>query len=72
VSRRKRLKKTKNFQPVEESDEDKQDYSARSSEDRESAPQYSSEERNADESTEALRDNVHGEESESEEEQDNS
>ncbi|CAJ2649386.1 unnamed protein product [Trifolium pratense] len=72
VSRRKRPKKTKNFQPVGESDEDKQDYSARSSEDRESVPQYSSEERNADESTEALRDSVHREESESEEEQDNS
>jgi sister-chromatid-cohesion protein PDS5 len=59
---------------MEELDEDKQDYSGRSSEDRESVPQYSSEERNADESTEALRENVHEEEEESEskEEQDES
>lgn len=73
VSRRKKLKKTKNFRNMGESDEDNQDYSERSSEDRESVPQYSSDERNADESTEALRENVNDEEeSESEEDQDNS
>jgi sister-chromatid-cohesion protein PDS5 len=72
VSRRTKLKKTKNFRLMEELDEDKQDYSGRSSEDRESVPQYSSEEGNADESTEALRENVHEEESESKEEQDES
>ncbi|XP_058753154.1 sister chromatid cohesion protein PDS5 homolog A-like isoform X1 [Vicia villosa] len=72
VSRKKKLKKTKNFRNMEESDEDKQDYSERSSEDRDSVPQYSSDERNADESTEALTENVDDEdESESEEDQDN-
>ncbi|CAK8564487.1 unnamed protein product [Lathyrus sativus] len=73
VSRRKKLKKVKNFRNMGESDEDKQDYSERSSEDQESVPQYGSDERNADESTEASRENVNDkEESESEEDQDNS
>lgn len=73
VSRKKRLKKTKNFRYMEESDQDKQDYSDMISEDKESVPQYSSEERKADESTEALRENVQGEEElESEGDQDNS
>ncbi|KAI5414430.1 sister chromatid cohesion protein PDS5 homolog A isoform X3 [Lathyrus oleraceus] len=73
VSKRKKLKKTKNFRNMGESDEDNQDYSERSSEDRESVPQYSSDERNADETTEASRENVNDEEeSESEEDQDNS
>lgn len=71
VPRGKRLKKTKNFHHIEESDDDKRDYNERISEDRESVPQYSSEEKKVDESSE--RESVHGEEeSESEGEQDNS
>ena len=71
VPRRKRLKKTKNFRPIEESDNDKRDYNERISEDRAGVPQYSSEEKKVDESSE--RESVHGEEeSDSEGEQDNS
>lgn len=47
---------------MEESDEEKEDFSERLSEARESVPQCSSEEREGDESTEALRENVSGEE----------
>ncbi|XP_068463177.1 sister chromatid cohesion protein PDS5 homolog A-like isoform X2 [Phaseolus vulgaris] len=61
-SRGKRLRKGKNFHYTEESNEVKQDYSERVSEDRESAPQGSSEERELDKSNGALRENVNGEE----------
>lgn len=71
VPRRKRFKKTKNFRHIGESDDDKRDYNERISEDRESVPQYSSEEKKVDESSEG--ESVHGEEeSESEGEQDKS
>ncbi|RDX89521.1 Sister chromatid cohesion protein PDS5-like B, partial [Mucuna pruriens] len=73
VSGGKRLKKGKNFNYTEEPDEEKQDYSERLSEDRESVPQGSSEEREVDGSRGALRENINGEEeSDSEGHQDNS
>ncbi|XP_029129811.1 sister chromatid cohesion protein PDS5 homolog A-B isoform X3 [Cajanus cajan] len=73
VSRGKRLKKEKNFLYTEESDEEKQDYSERLSEDRASVPQGSSEEREVDETSGALRKNINGEEeSDSEGHRDNS
>lgn len=62
VSRGKRLKKQKNFHSSEESDEEKQDYSERLSEDRESVPQGSSEEREVDERSGALWENSNGDE----------
>ncbi|XP_061339796.1 sister chromatid cohesion protein PDS5 homolog A-like isoform X2 [Gastrolobium bilobum] len=72
VSRGKRLKKEKSWSYTEESDEEKQDYGERLSEDRLSVPQGISEEREVDESSEALRENANGEEeSDSEEHQDN-
>lgn len=74
VSRGKRTKKNKSFHYSEESDEEnKHDHGERPSEDIESVWQCSSEEREMDESTEALRENVNGEEdSHSEGHQDNS
>ncbi|XP_027333272.1 sister chromatid cohesion protein PDS5 homolog A-like isoform X2 [Abrus precatorius] len=73
VSKGKRLKKEKSLRYTEESDEEKQDYGERLSEDRESIRQSSSEGREVDESSEALRENVNGEEeSDSEGHQDNS
>ncbi|KAL2339290.1 hypothetical protein Fmac_013736 [Flemingia macrophylla] len=72
VSRGKRLKKWKNFQYTEESDEEKQDYSERFSENRVSVPQGCSEVREVDESSGALRENINvEEESDSEGHQDN-
>lgn len=62
VSKGKSRKKNKSFGHMEESDEEKEDFSERLSEARESVPQCSSEEREGDESTEALRENVSGEE----------
>ncbi|KAK7363868.1 hypothetical protein VNO77_06028 [Canavalia gladiata] len=61
-SRGKRLKKEKSFLYTEESDEEKQDYAERLSEDRESTPYGSSEEREVDESSGALRESVNAEE----------
>ncbi|KAL2571387.1 hypothetical protein GLYMA_17G005500v4 [Glycine max] len=73
VSRGKRLKKEKNFHYRKETNEEKQDYSERLSEDRESVPQGSSEEKEVDESSGALRQNINGEEeSDSEGHHDNS
>ncbi|KAK7387666.1 hypothetical protein VNO78_22454 [Psophocarpus tetragonolobus] len=64
-----KLKKEKNFHHTEELDEEKLDYSERLSEDRVCVPQ---EERVVDESSEALRENINGEKSDSEGHQDNS
>lgn len=72
ISRGKRLNKEKNFHYTEESDEEKQDCSGRLSEDRESVPQGSSEEREVDESSGALRENINGQEFDSEGHHDNS
>ena len=81
VSRGKRIKKKRSLSYLEESDEEKQDYGERLSEDRVCVPQgvrnvdeeSSSEEREVDESSGALRENVNGEEeSDSEGHQDNS
>ena len=66
ISRGKRLNKEKNFHYTEESDEEKQDCSGRLSEDRESVTQGSSEEREVDESSGALRENINGQEFDSE------
>ncbi|CAJ1941535.1 unnamed protein product [Sphenostylis stenocarpa] len=73
-SRGKRLKKEKNFHYTEESDEEKkQNYGERISEEKENVPHGSSEERELDESSGALRENINGEEvSDSEGHQDNS
>lgn len=80
VSRGKRVKKEKSLKYNEESDEEKQDYGERHSEERVCVPQgvqnddeeNSSKERDVDESSGALRENVNGEESGSEGNQNNS
>lgn len=73
ISRIKRLKRSKSFHFMEESDEEKQDYAETISEDRESIPQYSSAEREVHESSGASRENVNREgEADSEGRQDNS
>ncbi|XP_027920522.1 sister chromatid cohesion protein PDS5 homolog A-like isoform X2 [Vigna unguiculata] len=71
-SRGKRLRKEKNFRYTEESNEERQDYNEMVSEDRESVPQDSSEERELDKSNGALRENINGEELDSERREDDS